>query len=121
MNRFTLDTVIEDEGGNLSVGQVSQLLYEGYATLNVLCLFRIKFITAFVGFPGSCPCQERQGHHPRRGDRYDGPSSSFTFMIFADHLSRPAPASVDYETDRKIQDTIAQEFHDRTILCIARE
>lgn len=30
-------------------------------------------------------------------------------------------ASVDYETDRKIQDTIATEFEDRTILCIARE
>ena len=29
-------------------------------------------------------------------------------------------ASVDYETDRKIQDTIATEFADRTILCIAR-
>ena len=32
-----------------------------------------------------------------------------------------ATASVDYETDRNIQDTIAQEFQDRTILCIARE
>jgi ABC-type multidrug transport system fused ATPase/permease subunit len=30
-------------------------------------------------------------------------------------------ASVDYETDRKIQDTIAHEFEDRTILCIARK
>ena len=30
-------------------------------------------------------------------------------------------ASVDYETDRKIQDTIAYEFEDRTILCIARK
>jgi ABC-type multidrug transport system fused ATPase/permease subunit len=29
-------------------------------------------------------------------------------------------ASVDYETDRKIQDTIATEFNERTILCIAR-
>jgi ABC-type multidrug transport system fused ATPase/permease subunit len=29
-------------------------------------------------------------------------------------------ASVDYETDHKIQDTIANEFKDRTILCIAR-
>jgi len=32
-----------------------------------------------------------------------------------------ATASVDYETDRNIQDTIANEFQDRTILCIARE
>ena len=31
-----------------------------------------------------------------------------------------ATASVDYETDRKIQNTIAAEFRDRTILCIAR-
>ena len=31
-----------------------------------------------------------------------------------------ATASVDYETDRKIQETITNEFHDRTILCIAR-
>jgi ABC-type multidrug transport system fused ATPase/permease subunit len=30
-----------------------------------------------------------------------------------------ATASVDYETDRKIQDTITTEFRDRTILCIA--
>ncbi len=30
-------------------------------------------------------------------------------------------ASVDYETDRNIQDTITHEFQDRTILCIARE
>lgn len=29
-------------------------------------------------------------------------------------------ASVDYETDRNIQDTIQAEFQDRTILCIAR-
>ena len=29
-------------------------------------------------------------------------------------------ASVDYETDRKIQETIANGFRDRTILCIAR-
>ena len=31
-----------------------------------------------------------------------------------------ATASVDYETDRKIQETITTEFRDRTILCIAR-
>ena len=31
-----------------------------------------------------------------------------------------ATASVDYETDRKVQETIAREFNDRTILCIAR-
>ena len=31
-----------------------------------------------------------------------------------------ATASADYGTDHKIQDTIATELHDRTILCIAR-
>ena len=30
-------------------------------------------------------------------------------------------ASVDYETGRKIQGTIATEFEDRTIFCIARQ
>jgi ABC-type multidrug transport system fused ATPase/permease subunit len=32
-----------------------------------------------------------------------------------------ATASVDYETDRNIQDTITHEFADKTLLCIARE
>lgn len=30
-------------------------------------------------------------------------------------------ASVDLETDKKIQDTIASEFQDRTLICIARQ
>jgi len=30
-------------------------------------------------------------------------------------------ASVDYETDKKVQDTIADEFEGRTILCVARK
>lgn len=29
-------------------------------------------------------------------------------------------ASVDYETDKKIQETISREFREQTILCIAR-
>jgi ABC-type transport system involved in Fe-S cluster assembly fused permease/ATPase subunit len=36
-------------------------------------------------------------------------------------LTHARLASVDYETDRNIQDTITHEFEDRTILCIARE
>ncbi|KAF9560470.1 ABC transporter [Agrocybe pediades] len=71
-NRFTLDTVIEDEGANLSVGQRS-----------LVSLARALVKNAKV--------------------------------IILDE----ATASVDYETDRKIQDTISYEFQDRTILCIA--
>ena len=41
-------------------------------------------------------------------------------MLF-NALAYSVLASVDYETDRKIQDTIAYEFEDRTILCIARK
>ena len=45
------------------------------------------------------------------------------FFIYGCSLLPPkfVLASVDYETDRKIQDTIAYEFEDRTILCIARK
>ncbi|KAG2017864.1 ATP-binding cassette transporter [Coprinopsis cinerea AmutBmut pab1-1] len=72
MNRFTLDTVIEDEGANLSIGQRS-----------LVSLARALVKNAKI--------------------------------IILDE----ATASVDYETDRNIQDTIAYEFKDRTILCIA--
>ncbi|KIL64237.1 hypothetical protein M378DRAFT_78556, partial [Amanita muscaria Koide BX008] len=68
-----LDTVIEDEGANLSIGQRSL----------------VSLARALV---------------------------KDSKIIILDE----ATASVDYETDRKIQETIAREFQDRTVLCIAR-
>ncbi|KAI0255115.1 ABC transporter [Lactifluus subvellereus] len=70
--RFTLDSPIEDEGSNLSIGQRSL----------------VSLARALV---------------------------KDSKILILDE----ATASVDYETDRKIQETIATEFHDRTILCIA--
>ncbi|KAJ7678475.1 ABC transporter [Mycena rosella] len=72
INKFTLDTVIEDEGNNLSVGQRS-----------LVSLARALVKDAKV--------------------------------LILDE----ATASVDFETDSKIQNTITHEFEDRTILCIA--
>ena len=71
--RFTLDSSIEEEGSNLSIGQRSL----------------VSLARALV---------------------------KDSKILVLDE----ATASVDYETDRKIQETIANEFRDRTILCIAR-
>ncbi|KAI9467371.1 ABC transporter [Lactarius psammicola] len=70
--RFTLDSPIEEEGSNLSIGQRSL----------------VSLARALV---------------------------KDSKILILDE----ATASVDYETDRKIQETIANEFRDRTMLCIA--
>ncbi|KAF9528448.1 ABC transporter [Crepidotus variabilis] len=69
---FTLDSAVDDEGSNFSVGQRSL----------------VSLARALV---------------------------KNSKIIVMDE----ATASVDYETDRKIQETIARQFADRTILCIA--
>ena len=71
--RFTLDTPIEVEGSNLSIGQRSL----------------VSLARALV---------------------------KDSKILILDE----ATASVDYETDRKIHDTITTEFQDQTVLCIAR-
>ncbi|KAF8530125.1 ABC protein [Hysterangium stoloniferum] len=69
-NRFTLETVIESEGANLSVGERSLLSLARALDAKVIVLDE-------------------------------------------------ATASVDFETDSKIQSTIHEEFKGRTLLCIA--
>ncbi|KAG5350812.1 hypothetical protein C0989_009160 [Termitomyces sp. Mn162] len=80
LNRFTLDSIIEDEGGNLSIGQRS-LVSLARALVKDSKVIILDEATGLVFMPS---------------------------------------ASVDYETDRNIQDTITNEFKDKTVLCIAR-
>ncbi|KAF8333586.1 ABC protein [Cantharellus anzutake] len=72
ISRYSLDTVVDVEGANLSVGERS-----------LLSLARAL-------------CKDSQ-------------------VVVMDE----ATASVDLETDAKIQDTVMREFHHKTILCIA--
>jgi ABC-type multidrug transport system ATPase subunit len=87
--RFTLDSPVDDEGGNLRYVDelfTSRLRLTSASSIGQRSL--VSLARALV--------------------------KNSKILI----LDEPT-ASVDYETDRKIQDTIAHEFSDRTILCIA--
>jgi ABC-type multidrug transport system fused ATPase/permease subunit len=92
--RFTLDTVIEDEGSNLSVGQRS---------LVSLAPALVKDSKVLIL------------------DEATGTIDLHVWLVSRKRWPSRFVASVDYETDKKIQDTIASEFEDHTILCIARK
>jgi hypothetical protein len=68
VKHFNLDTVVEDEGNNLSVGQVNSHSFSQCA-----CSWFFWCI-AFPCVPSSCICQEQQG------DRY-GWSHRFTYSV----------------------------------------
>ena len=119
VNRFTLDTVIEDEGGNLSVGQVRSFsptlegLLSTWTDVSIFIVQRslVSLARALVKNAKVIILDEATG---------DGRLSLLEYFHMLNAYHTRLSASVDYETDRKIQDTIAYEFKDRTILCIAR-
>ena len=115
VSRFGLDTVIEDEGGNLSVGQVRRLSSIANLRMAVYLFLQRSLVSlarALVKNAQIIVLDEATGEL----------SGCLSHVIVLGCLLPPSVlASVDYETDRKIQDTIAYEFEDRTILCIARK
>lgn len=58
MNRFTLDSVVEDEGGNLSIGQVGMTPSKSLTHMFILPI-------AVLGFPGSSLGKRCESHHSR--------------------------------------------------------
>jgi ABC-type multidrug transport system fused ATPase/permease subunit len=90
--RFTLNSPIDDEGSNLWIGQRS-LVSLAIALVNDTMILIIDEAQQVI----------------------------VMFFLVAHALMMDFyAASADYETDSKIQDTIANEFKERTILCIAR-
>lgn len=92
---ITLDTVIEPEGANLSAGERS-LLSLARALVRDSKIVILDEATYVIQF-------------------HLVPVLIFFFFLWYHR------ASVDLDTDRIIQHTIATEFKGRTLLCIARE
>lgn len=67
VSRFGLDTMIEDEGGNLSLGQVRlpSMALETFGCVIKKYLFFTEISRVF----GSSFGQKRQDHHSRRSNR----------------------------------------------------
>ncbi|KAL0573575.1 hypothetical protein V5O48_008389 [Marasmius crinis-equi] len=87
--KITLDSIIDVDGANLSVGERSlmSLARALVRETRVVILDEATFVAKFYAL---CAADE---------------------LLFS--------ASVDLETDRKIQETIHSQFKDRTLLCIA--
>lgn len=90
-NNFTLESPVEPEGANLSVGERSLLS---------LARALVKDSKVVV---------------------MDEATSVFSFLSRVSILTPFHSASVDLETDNKIQRTIQSEFEGCTVLCIARK
>ena len=88
-NRISLDSPVEPDGANLSVGERSLLS---------LARALVKDSKIVV---------------------LDEATSVYIALLPALMTDPTRSASVDLETDSKIQDTIQSEFTDRTLLCIA--
>jgi ABC-type multidrug transport system fused ATPase/permease subunit len=93
--RFTLDTVIEDEGLNLSVGERSLVSLARALVTDAQVVVLDECTAVSYLLPACVPGQT--------------------------HVWMFGKQAVDLETDRKIQETIRQEFKDKTLLCIARK
>lgn len=92
--RFTLDLAIEDEGGNLSVGERSLVSLARALVKNSKII-----VLECVAF--ACLVRAR------------------ILTNISRRFCSEATASVDYATDSRIQATIRKEFSDKTLLVIA--